>query len=200
MLSSVLKNDRANKINAMIMRAFVQPRSIPQPQPDMSKRLNELEQTLLDAIQQSSVNRSLSQTPAFFTTSIHGSGAYIHFTEVNPKPSLQLEYIPIKKKDVSKIEIINQTVAEHFGLQVLDLKTVSRNRKYVLPRQIAIYLIRKYTDLGYKEIAGIFGKKDHTTAHHACQKILSDIAKRDATCEAVEAIQEAIPIALRTEF
>jgi chromosomal replication initiator protein len=87
------------------------------------------------------------------------------------------------------IETILGAVAKHYHLRPQDFKSTSRAQSVVLPRQIAMYLIRKYTGLVFKEIASSFGGKDHTTIMHACAKIEKGIETDRALRDAVEAIQ-----------
>jgi chromosomal replication initiator protein len=68
------------------------------------------------------------------------------------------------------VEMIMNAVMKHYNIKVKDLKGVSRAKIYSLPRQVAMYFIRRYTHMGFREIGQIFGK-DHTTAVHAFQKI-----------------------------
>ena len=89
-------------------------------------------------------------------------------------------------------ENIQAAVAKHFHLKIQDFKSTARTRAVALPRQIAMYLIRKYTGLGFKEIGQYFGGKDHTTILHACNKIESGFETDDAIREAVEAIQNQL--------
>ena len=69
------------------------------------------------------------------------------------------------------IEIVQKTVAEHFKVRVTDLKSKKRHRALTLPRQIAMYLARSFTNASYPEIGDKFGGKDHTTVIHAVRKI-----------------------------
>ena len=55
-----------------------------------------------------------------------------------------------------------------------------------------MYLIRKYTGMGYKEIGLYFGGKDHTTIIHACKKIEKGLENDRAIRDAVEAIQNLL--------
>ncbi len=90
------------------------------------------------------------------------------------------------------IESIQQAVAKHYHLRIQDLKSVTRIRAVALPRQIAMYLMRKYTGLGFKEIGSYFGGKDHTTILHACSKIEAGMDHDPVIREAVEAIQNLL--------
>ena len=90
------------------------------------------------------------------------------------------------------IESILTAVAKHFHLKAADFKSTSRTRTIVRPRQIAMYLIRKYTGVGFKEIGMYFGGKDHTTIMHAYSQIEKGIETDTSLRDAVEAIQNLL--------
>ncbi len=90
------------------------------------------------------------------------------------------------------IESIQNAVAKHYRIRVLDLKSSARARSVSLPRQIAMFLIRKYTGVGYKEIGQYFGGKDHSTILHACNKIEDNLETDHELREAVESIQNLL--------
>lgn len=75
--------------------------------------------------------------------------------------------------------LIVEVVAEHFGITPEDIMSKRRNTEYVLPRQICMYLCRKYTDDSLQSIGKAVGKKDHTTVIHGIEKITEDIEKND---------------------
>ena len=62
-------------------------------------------------------------------------------------------------------------------MAVEDLKKNRRSKTIVLPRQVAMYLIRELTELSLPEIGGIFGSKHHTTILYAHKKIKGDLKK-----------------------
>jgi chromosomal replication initiator protein len=90
------------------------------------------------------------------------------------------------------IESIQTAVAKHFRLKAADFKSNSKQRSVARPRQIAMYLIRKYTSLGFKEIGHYFGNRDHTTIMHACREIEKKIESEQEIKDAVEAIQNLL--------
>lgn len=69
------------------------------------------------------------------------------------------------------IEDIQECVAEHFHLDIKDMKSRRRTDAVAFPRQVAMYLSRTLTDCSTTEIGERFGGKDHTTVMHACNKI-----------------------------
>ncbi len=72
---------------------------------------------------------------------------------------------------IISIEMVQQAVAEHFKISVNDLCSSKRKQNVSLPRQIAMYLIRKTTRHSLPEIGRAFGGKDHTTVMYSCKKI-----------------------------
>ncbi len=66
-------------------------------------------------------------------------------------------------------------VGDYFDTSKEDLKNKKRNKTLVLPRQIAMYLIRELTELSLPEIGSFFGAKHHTTILYACKKIKQEL-------------------------
>ena len=89
------------------------------------------------------------------------------------------------------VEIILNAVCKHFNLKMKDLKGTSRAKQFSLPRQIAMYLIRRYANLGFREVSQIFDK-DHSTAVHAYQKIELEMESDSELKKNVEAIREQL--------
>jgi chromosomal replication initiator protein len=69
------------------------------------------------------------------------------------------------------VENIQKNVAEFYNISLSDLKSKKRTKKVALPRQVAMHLCRKLTDLSLVEVGSHFGGRDHTTVMHACDKI-----------------------------
>ena len=62
-------------------------------------------------------------------------------------------------------------VAAHYGLRVSDMKAKSNSKPIAFPRQVAMYLCRKLTNLSYPEIGRLFNDKHHSTVMHSVEKI-----------------------------
>jgi len=73
------------------------------------------------------------------------------------------------------IETIQKVVADHYGISVSDIKNKKRDRKFVIPRQIALYIARELTEYSFPELGNEFGGRDHTTAMHSYEKIESQL-------------------------
>ncbi|MBP5569393.1 MAG: chromosomal replication initiator protein DnaA [Treponema sp.] len=69
------------------------------------------------------------------------------------------------------IDVIQKVIAENYQISVSDLKSKKRDKKFVIPRQIAIYIARTITEISYTELGIEFGGKDHSTIMHAYEKV-----------------------------
>ena len=78
------------------------------------------------------------------------------------------------------IENIQKVVAEHYNVSVSDLKSKKKDRKFVIPRQISIYICCSLTEYSTTEIGNEFGGRDHTTIMHARDKVES-LLKTDSS-------------------
>ncbi|ACD52856.1 chromosomal replication initiator protein DnaA [Clostridium botulinum] len=83
----------------------------------------------------------------------------------------------ISKKQGKHVTIpsIQEIVANYFNLKIDDLKSQRRTRNVAYPRQIAMYLSRKLTDMSLPKIGEEFGGRDHTTVIHAYEKISENL-------------------------
>lgn len=81
------------------------------------------------------------------------------------------------------IENIQKAICDHFNIKIGELKSKSRVKSVALPRQLAMYLCRKYTDTSFPAIGYKFGGRDHSTVIHASKSIERKI-REDPTMQA----------------
>ena len=89
-------------------------------------------------------------------------------------------------------ELILEKVSSYFDFNKEDLKKKGRNKNLVLPRQIAMYLIRKLTELSLPEIGIFFGAKHHTTILYAYKKIEQNLKKDEKLKFSINSITQEI--------
>jgi len=77
-----------------------------------------------------------------------------------------------------RVETIQKLVSQKYSLDARDLKSRSRTSQVALPRQLAMYLACRLTDLSTTDIGAAFGGRDHTTVIHARDKI-SELLEKD---------------------
>lgn len=75
-----------------------------------------------------------------------------------------------RPKHISAKQIIERT-ARHYQIPVEDMLGPKRDKDIVVPRQVAMYILRSELHLSFPKIARELGRKDHTTALHSVEKI-----------------------------
>lgn len=75
-----------------------------------------------------------------------------------------------RPQHVTAKQIIDKT-ARHFQIDSKEICGEKRDKHIVVPRQIAMYLLRSELHLSFPRIANELGRKDHTTAIHSVEKI-----------------------------
>ena len=90
----------------------------------------------------------------------------------------------INSNDAENISVdtIQKVIADNYNISVSDLKSKKRDKKFVVPRQIAIYIARELTEISYTELGNEFGGKDHSTIMTAYNKVADQI-KIDSSLE-----------------
>ncbi|AEA32984.1 chromosomal replication initiator protein DnaA [Hippea maritima] len=103
-----------------------------------------------------------------------------------------LQDIIIRKEKMLTAENIQKTVAKHFNISVDSLKSSTRKKEILIPREIAMYLTRKITKNSLPEIKAKFGVKSHATIINACKRIESEMEKDINLKKKVEEIEKEI--------
>ena len=78
--------------------------------------------------------------------------------------------IKTRPKHLSSRQIVEKT-ARYFQIQLDDILGAKRDKDIVVPRQVAMYILRSELHLSFPKIARELGRKDHTTAIHSVDKI-----------------------------
>jgi chromosomal replication initiator protein len=86
------------------------------------------------------------------------------------------------------VEVIQDLVAEAFGLTREELLSPSRAARVAWPRQVAMYLSREHTHETLPAIGRHFGGRDHSTVLHACKRAASRIGTDPEAYDAVTRI------------
>jgi len=71
------------------------------------------------------------------------------------------------------IKLIQERVGEHFGVFPPDLKLRSSSQAAVLPRQVAMYLVKQLTSASFAKIGREFGGRHPSTVLISIQRIES---------------------------
>lgn len=96
-----------------------------------------------------------------------------------------------RPKHLSSRQIIERT-AKHFHISIEDILGPKRDKDIVVPRQIAMYMLRSELHLSYPKIARELGRKDHTTAIHSIDKIEKEMSYEGVIKHSVNELRERI--------
>lgn len=89
-------------------------------------------------------------------------------------------------------KLIAEKTAQHFDIPFNDLVGPKRDKGIVMPRQVAMYLLRSELHLSFPKIANELGRKDHTTAIHSVDKIEKLLVHDFITREHIQEIRERL--------
>ena len=89
-------------------------------------------------------------------------------------------------------ERVVEAVARHYNVPVEQLRGRARDRQIVLPRQIAMYLMREETEAPLLRIGEALGGRDHSTVLHGCDKIEREMAENDEFRRDIGALRETL--------
>jgi chromosomal replication initiator protein len=96
-----------------------------------------------------------------------------------------------RQKTLSPDRIVD-TVARYYGVPAEQLRGKARDKQVVLPRQIAMYLMREETEAPLMRIGEALGGRDHSTVLHGCEKIEREMAENDDFRRDVGALREML--------
>ena len=97
-----------------------------------------------------------------------------------------------QQEKVISATYIQETVGKYFNINPKDLKGSKRSNDITFPRQIAMYLCRNVANMSLPQIGKDFGKRDHTTVMHACNKIEKEIKENKNTKLIVESVKNIL--------
>jgi chromosomal replication initiator protein len=120
--------------------------------------------------------------------------AFCEMRALEPTLSIATSVLGVSKtrpKHLSSKQIIERT-ARHFQVSMEDIVGPKRDKDIVVPRQIAMYILRSELHLSFPKIARELGRKDHTTAIHSVEKIEKE-SRLDASLRtAISEIKERL--------
>ncbi len=96
-----------------------------------------------------------------------------------------------RPKHISPKQVIERT-AKYFQIGMDDILGPKRDKDIVVPRQVAMYMLRSELHLSFPKIARELGRKDHTTAIHSVEKIEHEASVDPSIKTAISQIKERL--------
>ena len=156
-------------------------------QPDLSQRVNILKRKLAETTEKEVSEEILKYIAENFSDNVRElEGAlnrvlmYSEFCNSELTLELAEEALEIlissrKPKQKENYEDALSVIASFYNITTVDLIGKARNSKFVLPRHIAMYILKKHFNFTYVRIGQILNGRDHTTIMNGCLKIEEDL-------------------------
>ena len=97
----------------------------------------------------------------------------------------------VRQRKRITIEVIKKMVCKYYNVSIEDIMSRSRKQNFVRPRQMAIYLSRRYTDSPLQTIGKSFNRY-HATALHSINSIERGLKKSGAVQKQVEFFRQKL--------
>jgi chromosomal replication initiator protein len=120
--------------------------------------------------------------------------AYCEMRSLDPSIEIAqslLGAVKNRPKHISAKQVVERT-ARHFQVSMEDIMGPKRDKDIVVPRQVAMYVLRSELHLSFPKIARELGRKDHTTAIHSVEKIEKEAALDNNIKLAIKEIRERL--------
>ncbi len=173
-------------------------------QPDLSQRVNILKRKLAENSNKVIDEKVLTFIAENFVDNVRelegGLNRVLWYSEMNNEtPTLELakealDVLIRAKKPNSKdnYETALSVISNTYSISTADLLGKSRNSKYVLPRHIAMYILKNHYNLTYSKIGSILNGRDHTTIMNGCNKIEEEIKTNSQLKMAIDTILKKV--------
>ncbi len=138
---------------------------------NVTSNIRELEGALMRAI----VYASLNQFP---------------LNRHNAAKALSDVFAPAEKA-LTMAEIVKVT-AERFQVAIDDVRGKGRRQEIVVPRQVAMYLIRQLTSHSFPEIGQYFSGRDHSTVIYAVDRVGQALETDERFARVVQGLKESL--------
>ncbi len=86
----------------------------------------------------------------------------------------------VLKTTIKSYEDIIEAVSKHFWIEKEGIIWENRKKEFMIPRQVAMYLLKTKMNYTYERIGNIFSWRNHAAALYSCNK-LEQIIKKDKT-------------------
>ncbi|MDE6660370.1 MAG: chromosomal replication initiator protein DnaA, partial [Anaeroplasmataceae bacterium] len=173
-------------------------------QPDLSQRVNILKRKLEENSNKQLDEKILNFIAENFVDNVRelegGLNRVLWYSEVyNKEPTLELakEALEVlikaqKAQGKNNYEAALSVISNTYSISTADLLGKARNAKYVLPRHIAMYILKTHYDFTYSKIGVIFNGRDHTTVMSGCLKIEEELKSNAQLKMAIDTILKKI--------
>lgn len=128
-----------------------------------TKNIRELEGILMQAVAQYELEQRMPTVKSI--AEIMGK---LNKDPHERREDIGFEHMPARN---ATFQDVMEAVSRYYSVSVADMTGQSRVREILIPRQIAMYLCKKYLRIPYLRLGELFSGRDHTTVMNAVGKI-----------------------------
>jgi chromosomal replication initiator protein len=93
---------------------------------------------------------------------------------------------------IKSYEDIINSVSKHFWIEKEWILWENRRKEFMIPRQVAMYLLKKKMNYTYERIWNIFSWRNHAAVLYSCNKLESIIKKDKNLLNEINIIRDSI--------
>lgn len=97
-----------------------------------------------------------------------------------------------REKKVVNVNDILKAVCNYYTVRIPDIKGERRTKELVIPRQVAMYLMKEITGMPLMTIGEFLGGRDHTTIMHGVEKIETEIKAQGKLKQDVSKVKQML--------
>lgn len=149
-----------------------------------TKNIRELEGILMQAVAQYELEQRVPTVKSIAEI----------MRKLNKDPHEEEDHIgfEVSPKRIATFQDVLEAVSRYYSVSVQDMIGQSRVREILIPRQIAMYLCKKYIRISYVRSGELFSGRDHTTVMNSCEKIESKMQNDPQLLREVRALEKEL--------
>jgi len=149
-----------------------------------TKNIRELEGILMQAVAQYELEQRMPTVKSIAEI----------MRKLNKDPHEEPEHVgfEITPQRIASFQDVMEAVSRYFSVSVADMVGASRVREILIPRQIAMFLCKKYLRMSFVRLGELFSNRDHTTVMNAVEKIEEKLQNDPQLLREVRALEKEL--------
>ncbi len=149
-----------------------------------TKNIRELEGILMQAVAQYELEQRMPTVRSIADI----------MRKLNKDPHELPEHVgfEIQPQRIATFQDVMEAVSRYYSVSVADMVGASRVREILIPRQIAMFLCKKYLRMSFVRLGELFSNRDHTTVMNAVEKIEEKLQNDPQLLREVRALEKEL--------
>jgi len=149
-----------------------------------TKNIRELEGILMQAVAQYELEQRMPTVRSIADI----------MRKLNKDPHEEPDHVgfEIQPQRIATFQDVMEAVSRYFSVSVADMVGASRVREILIPRQIAMFLCKKYLRMSFVRLGELFSNRDHTTVMNAVEKIEEKLQNDPQLLREVRALEKEL--------